>query len=188
MKKKILAVALAVAMLAIVGYNTIAYFTSTDDAVNTITAGKLEIAVNEYKDGVKTAAGEDGVTLKFTDVKPGDICPKVAKVESLTGSIDAWIRVKVTMAWDKADLLTDNTVVTLTTADGWTLNTDGYYYYSTKVSTASETEFLKEVKFNAETMGNAYQGAVLTVTVKAEAVQFANNGATVDAAKGWPNA
>ena len=36
-------------------------------------------------------------------------------------------------------------------------------------------------------MGNEYQGAVATVTVQAQAVQTANNGDTVQDAKGWPS-
>ena len=37
-------------------------------------------------------------------------------------------------------------------------------------------------------MGNEYQNATATVDVSAQAVQTANNGATVMDAQGWPNA
>ena len=37
-------------------------------------------------------------------------------------------------------------------------------------------------------MGNEYQNATATVDVFAQAVQTANNGATVMAAQGWPKA
>ena len=35
-------------------------------------------------------------------------------------------------------------------------------------------------------MGNEYQGATATVDIVAQAVQTANNGATVEDATGWP--
>ena len=59
-KKKILALCLIVCMLAIaVVGGTLAYFTDTDDAVNTFTAGNVEIDLTEAvvaKDDVRTSA------------------------------------------------------------------------------------------------------------------------------------
>ena len=73
----------------------------------------------------------------------------------------------------------------LNTAD-WT-EKDGYYYYTKALKPGEVTApVFTSVTFNA-TMGNEYQNATATVNVSAQAVQNANNGATVMDAKGWPN-
>jgi len=65
MKKKILAIALVVAMLAIaVIGGTLAYFTDKDYAENTMTIGNIDIIQNEYE------YDENGDLVPFTQDKP----------------------------------------------------------------------------------------------------------------------
>lgn len=191
MKKRILTIALAVALVALAGYSTLAYFTATDTATNTVTAGKLEIVINEYDQKNPEEPVEennDGITLAFDNVVPGDTITKIVKIKSLEGNIDAYIRAKIDMEWDlneendPEESTASDAVVIPEFADGWLLGTDGYYYYDTAVSADTEIDFLNGLYFDFEEMGNEYQGATLTITITAEAVQSKNNAA----ANGWP--
>lgn len=191
MKKRILTIALAVALVALAGYSTLAYFTATDTATNTVTAGKLEIVINEYdQENPEEPVEEnnDGITLAFDNVVPGDMIAKIVKIKSLEGNIDAYIRAKIDMEWnlneenDPEESTASDAVVIPEFADGWSLGTDGYYYYATAVSADTEIDFLNGLYFDFEEMGNEYQGATLTITITAEAVQSKNNAA----ANGWP--
>lgn len=191
MKKRILTIALAVALVALAGYSTLAYFTATDTATNTVTAGKLEIVINEYdQENPEEPVEEnnDGITLAFDNVVPGDTIAKIVKIKSLEGNIDAYIRAKIDMEWDlneendPEESTASDAVVIPELADDWLLGTDGYYYYATAVSADTEIDFLNGLYFDFEEMGNEYQGATLTITITAEAVQSKNNAA----ANGWP--
>lgn len=191
MKKRILTIALAVALVALAGYSTLAYFTATDTATNTVTAGKLEIVINEYdQENPEEPVEEnnDGITLAFDNVVPGDMIAKIVKIKSLEGNIDAYIRAKIDMEWDlneendPEESTASDAVVIPEFADGWSLGTDGYYYYAAAVSADTEIDFLNGLYFDFEEMGNEYQGATLTITITAEAVQSKNNAA----ANGWP--
>ena len=46
-KKKVLALALAVCLVAVVSFSTLAYFTDTDTVTNTFTIGSIEIDTRE---------------------------------------------------------------------------------------------------------------------------------------------
>ena len=82
----------------------------------------------------------------------------------------------------------DTSLVELTrSADHWT-EKDGYFYYNAALKPGEVTApIFTAVTFKAD-MGNEYQNATATVDVFAQAVQTANNGATVMAAQGWPKA
>ena len=64
MKKKILVIALAVALLAMMVGGTLAYFTAEDEATNTFTVGSVRIEVNENGE----ATDED--TMEFGSLTP----------------------------------------------------------------------------------------------------------------------
>lgn len=212
MKKKILAAALAVLLVAVAGYGTLAYFTATGKATNIITAATLGIKINEYandddpskpENGVLIAEGAGGtvdgvsITIKKDGIVPGDIVSKIPKVEN-TETIDAWVRVKVTVSCTDAEgvaLSADPIEINYNTGSGatqWTLGTDGNYYYNGIVAPQGETgdetaQLFSTVTFDLEDTDNTYQGATVTITLDAQAVQSGNNGATVMAAGGWPS-
>ena len=95
MKKKVLAIALAVAMLAIVVSGTLAYFTDNDEVTNTFTVGSVKIEIFENNEAT------DSDTIEFderlTPVVSADpsqdesYIPKVVKVLN-TGLNAAYIR------------------------------------------------------------------------------------------------
>ena len=183
MKKKILLVTAVVICLAIAATGTLAYFTAEDMAHNVITTGGVEIAVQEWADEGKTKPFEN-----LTGVMPNTTVTKIAEIKN-TGASDAWVRVKVEKNIKlQGEGTSDTSLVelTLNTAD-WT-EKDGYYYY-TKVLKPGEVTapIFTAVTFKPD-MGNEYQNATATVDVTAQAVQTANNGATVMDAQGWPNA
>ena len=183
MKKKLLILSLAAICLAITAIGTLAYFTSEGTAHNVITTGGVEITVQEWADEDKQTPFED-----LEGIMPGMAVTKIAEIKN-TGASDAWVRVKVEKNIElQGEGTSDTSLVelTLNTAD-WT-EKDGYYYY-TKVLKPGEVTapIFTAVTFKPD-MGNEYQNATATVDVTAQAVQTANNGATVMDAQGWPNA
>lgn len=192
MKKKILAIALAVMLIAVAGYQTLAYFTAADEVTNTITADTLDIIINEYEEegADPVLSGLNGIGINVEDIVPGDTVPKIVKVENLEGSTDAWIRVRVVTSLTNSDdeplNLADPTTLVFNTTD-WTLHTDdGYYYYNAKLAGGAETTaLLDQVKFDVD-LGNEYQGSEFTIMISAQAVQARNNGDSALTAQGWP--
>ena len=184
MKRKLLILSALVICIAILAAGTLAYFTAEDKAHNVITTGGVEIAVQEWADKEKTEPFED-----LTGVMPNTTVTKIAEIKN-TGASDAWVRVKV----DKNIVLKidgvtpDTSLVELTlNSTDWT-EKDGYYYYTKALKPGEVTApIFTAVTFKAD-MGNEYQNATATVDVFAQAVQTANNGATVMAAQGWPKA
>ena len=183
MKKKLLILSLAAICLAITAIGTLAYFTSEGTAHNVITTGGVEIAVQEWADEEKTKPFED-----LTGVMPNTTVTKIAEIKN-TGASDAWVRVKVEKNIKlQGEGTPDTSLVelTLNTTD-WT-EKDGYYYYKEALKPGEVTApIFTAVTFKPD-MGNEYQNATATVDVVAQAVQTANNGATVMDAQGWPNA
>ena len=90
MKKKITAIFLCVALvaIAIVGAS-LAYFTDTKTATNTFTMGDVKITLDEAN-----ANGEGRVTSNEYNVYPGAVVNKDPTVQN-TGKNAAWIRAKV---------------------------------------------------------------------------------------------
>ena len=54
------------------------------------------------------------------------------------------------------------------------------------LETGASTDALFEEVLFATSMGNEYQNCETEILVTAQAVQFVNNGATVEEAAGWP--
>lgn len=183
MKRKLLILSVLAICIATLAAGTLAYFTSEGKAHNVITTGGVEITVQEWADEEKTKPFED-----LTGVMPNTTVTKIAEIKN-TGASDAWVRVKVEKNIKLQGKGTPDTglvELALNTAD-WT-EKDGYYYY-TKVLKPGEVTapIFTAVTFKPD-MGNEYQNATATVDVTAQAVQTANNGATVMDAQGWPNA
>ena len=184
MKRKLLILSTLAICLAIFAAGTHAYFTAEHTAHNVITTGSVAIAVQEWADEEKTVPFEE-----LTGVMPHTTVTKIAEIKN-TGASDAWVRVKVdkNIVLNAEGVTPDTSLVELTrnTAD-WT-EMDGYYYYTKPLKPGEVTApIFTAVTFKAD-MGNEYQNATATVDVFAQAVQTANNGATVMDAQGWPRA
>ena len=111
---------------------------------------------------------------------------KIAEIRN-TGASEAWVRVKVEK---NIRLQGEGTPdiglveLTLNTTD-WT-ERDGYYYSTKALKPGEVTAPIFTAVTFGTAMGNEYQNATATVDVFAQAVQTANNGATVLDAQGWP--
>ncbi len=99
-KKKVVVIALAVCLIAILSMGTLAWFNANDEITNdfkvatdaTVTDPEFSVKVTETAlDGTETA---DGVT--YYNVVPGKVIDKDPKITN-TGDYTQWIRVSVTM-------------------------------------------------------------------------------------------
>lgn len=107
MKKKILALVLCVAMLAIaIAGGTLAYFTDNEQATNEFAVGSVEIDLYEtvkHTDGADVVLAEEkdlgkgsdeATNYQYTNIQPGDTMTKIATVEN-TGKSDAYIALAI---------------------------------------------------------------------------------------------
>lgn len=189
MKKRIFALAVVLTCLSILASTTLAYFTDIGTARNVITSGGIGIQVIEQQlvGGIMQPWPETPVP-----VMPGTAVSKIASAKNLEQP--AWIRMNYTVTvYDAAGKTMDvpagelaEVIVIDANDDAWTQK-DGWWYYKTAVNTGETTAPLfEEVIFSGPHMDNKYQNCMVTVDVTAQAVQKANNGATVWEAKGWP--
>ena len=102
-KKKVLVIALAVCLVAILSMGSLAWFNASEDITNEFHMSTSEedpdaifsVDVWEYIDGDTTTPDYDGHT--FTDIVPGATYEKEPHIEN-TGSYSQWIRVKVSIS------------------------------------------------------------------------------------------
>lgn len=166
--KKITTLVASLALVAALGIGaTLAYFSDSDEAVNTITMGKIDMDLEEPKfDPDGDGEGE------IDDVDPGDSVYKDPTIIVKAGSEDAYLRAKITY-----EGLTDEKIEQLeagiTFSNGWVKSTDGYYYYQFKVEKDSEKNqtipFFTEVKIPFE--WNDMADKTFKINVNAEAIQ-----------------
>lgn len=184
MKKTLLIIALATVILLSATAGTLAYFTHEDTATNVITAGDIKISLKEMSES-------DNGLVPFEDiddVMPGMVVSKIVTVENVGGQA-AYVRLSVDTVLTLAEGVEGEVDLSLVTLDidteHWTLR-DGFYYYNEPLAAGAETEPLfTGVTFSNE-MGNMYQHSSASITVKAYAVQAANNSASALEAAGWP--
>ena len=188
MKKKLLACSLLVIGLSTAAYGTVAYFTHEDTATNVITAGDIQIALQEW-----TVPEEGGEPVPFEDVidvLPGAEVSKIVEVKNIGGQT-AYIRVAV----DKEIRLAAGVEGTPDTGliacdlntEYWT-EKDGWYYYNAPLNAGDTTEPLFTTVTFEKNMSNLYQNSSAVIRVTAQASQTAHNGDTAIEAAGWPDA
>lgn len=161
-KKAVIVSSVVLALLLVVG-GTMAWFTSNPEAIdNKFTAGTVKIRVNE--NGFKN----------LENVNPGDTHEKKVTIESL-GSKQTYIRVQLTPKWENADgiisELKEKEPTSYDIGGDWIEGEEGWYYYKDIMKGGETTPLIEEVKFDGPKMGDKYQGATFTLTIKAEAVQ-----------------
>lgn len=186
MKRRIFACAVIVATMALMGFGSMAYFSTDGTATNVITTGSISIELKEM------SLAEDGETLvpfqDQTDVMPGAQISKIVTVENI-GSSDAYIRISLKKAIELAEGQEGDIDLSLVTCDlnteDWT-EKDGYYYYNETLPAGGETTPLFTTVTFSTDMSNLYQNSKATIEVYAQATQAANNGSTALEAAGWP--
>ena len=185
MKKKITALCLCIAMvaIAIVGAS-LAYFTDTKTAANTFTLGNVKIALDE----ADINGGESRVTSNSYTVMPGAACPKDPIVHN-TGDNSAYIRAKVTVADWTAELakyfpdytgeLKDSlTLLVKSLNTGWTVEStdtaaNGDVTFVLKYASVLNKDASTPAMFNTVTIPTAIENGddFGAITVVAEAIQ-----------------
>ena len=115
MKKKIVSLALVVALIAIAAMGTLAYFTDTDDATNTFTTGDVAIDLTEAvvepdEKGNLVATDERQDVLEneeesydYGNLYPGQTIDKDPTIEVL-GSEDTYVAAKIIVTDGEGDL------------------------------------------------------------------------------------
>ena len=188
MKKRILYIAAIIICLSIITGGTLAYYTTSDTARNVITSGGVEVKVVEQL----VSGTLQSYSSQPIPVMPATTVRKTVSVESAEQS--AWVRMNYTLTVCDAEgkemeIPTDElakVVVIETDTTNWTLM-DGWWYYNTAIQSGEVTKPLfEEVAFSGPNMDNKYQLCTVVIDVTAQAVQQANNGATVWEALGWP--
>jgi predicted ribosomally synthesized peptide with SipW-like signal peptide len=181
-RKGLILIAAAMVFLSAAAIGTVAYFTATGTAVNTITAGNVRMLLHdENPDGA--AFPQDGMS----GLMPGDTVDKVVYVEN-TGDHAFYTRIKLknAIASEEGVLLSIDKIRLNIDETYWKLGTDGWYYCLSPVEQGGKTvPLFTQVAF-ASDMSNDYMSAEVTIEVVAQAVQKANNGDTVWQAAGWP--
>jgi predicted ribosomally synthesized peptide with SipW-like signal peptide len=161
MKKKILTLALVVALIAIMVGGTLAYFTADDEVTNTFTIGSVKIEI--WENGKETNDDTISFTKPLTPIvktNPSEdesYQAKVIKVKN-TGVNDAYIRTHIAIPTALVNYL-----VLDVDATGWTKLADStakvgevdytvytYDYNTAVVSDAFTTELLKGVYLAAD--------------------------------------
>lgn len=157
MKKKILTVALVVALIAIMVSGTLAYFSAEDEVTNTFTVGSVLIEIFENNEATDndTIKFEKPLTpvVKTTPSEDESYIHKAVKVQN-TGLNAAYIRTHLAIPTNLVNYL----VLDVDTANGWTqvavsdATKDGVAYtvytydYTNKVDpNAFTTDLLKGV-------------------------------------------
>lgn len=191
MKKKILYIAAILICLSIITSGTYAYYTTTDTARNVITTGGIEVKVVEQQLVNGTLQPYPSQPIP---VMPATTVSKIVSVQSTEQA--AWVRMNYTLTvYDadgkKMDIPADElakVIVITPDATNWTRQ-DGWWYCNTAIASGETAKPLfEEVEFSGPEMDNKYQGCKVVIDVTAQAVQQANNGATVWEALGWPEA
>ncbi len=112
MKKKILSIALVVAMVAVIAAGSLAYFTDKDNATNTFTTGKVDITLNDkFEQGSKllpAVVDEEDNILNAVD--------KVVSVTNNNDSEEAYVRVHIAVPKSICPLIG---LWTMDGAEGW---------------------------------------------------------------------
>ena len=182
MKKKLVAAALILLLVCGMAGGTTAFYTTIGEATNVITTGGIEVVLQEWAD-------EDGTPfVDVINVMPTQEVTKIVTAKNV-GPNAAWVRMRLEKTLQLAEGVEgeadpDLVLLDINTAD-WT-EKDGWYYCNVQLQPGvTSAPLFTKVVCSAD-MGNMYQKSTATVYVVMQAVQVANNGASVLEAAGWP--
>lgn len=186
MKRKLLAGALILGVIALSAFGTLAFFTTEDTATNVITAGSIKIELNE-----RALADGQTDTVDFEDkinVVPDTAVSKIITVKN-TGEHPAYVRVlvgKQILLCDGKEGQADVSLIEMNFNTEYWTEKDGCWYYGKCLEAGQETEPLFTAVTFSKDMDNTYQNSTASLTVKAFGVQSENNGSASLEAAGWP--
>ncbi|SDI38672.1 hypothetical protein [Proteiniclasticum ruminis] len=186
--KRIIAVLAITSILAVMVFQTLAFFTAEDTALNRVTMGNVALILNDDTIDPETEDLKPFPVEGFDLVMPGDVIDKIVSVTN-DGDNPIWVRVRldrsIILAGEAADV--DFNVLGLDLNDeDWTEGTDGWFYYNEILAPGETTENLFTQVTFPTSLGNAFMNARVEIDVLAQGVQSQNNGVTVQEAAGWP--
>ncbi len=169
--KRIIALAGTVALVGVVGVGaTLAYFTDTDNTLNTVTMGHVDIDLDE------PIFSEENENNTIENVTPNQTITKDPTITVKAGSESCYLRAKVQINglepnWD-AELLEGINI----DDSQWILSDDGYYYFQYAVGkTGVDQKFkLFDTVTIPEEWGNEMTDKTFTIGITAEAIQADN--------------
>jgi hypothetical protein len=181
LKLRLLIFSLAAIVATLISQGTLAFYSVIGTATNVVTSGNIKLAIHETS-GDGTPFPEEGVY-----VIPGQIVSKRATVENICGH-PFYLRVKLVDEIDSEELSSEDCFGIDINDSAWTVREDGYIYYNEVLEPGATTPpVFTEVEIIGDKIDNKYIGRVLTLTVKAFAVQQENNPAQHPwEAEGWP--
>lgn len=201
-KKKVLVLALAVIMIAILSFSTLAWFSDDDEVTNDfmIAGSGTEDPDDIFSVDVWENNDEEDDGLDFEDILPGDELEKEAYVKN-TGSYDQYIRVTMTIS-DWAEI---KDLITIDLAEGfqdnWKITSDGVgceegnlkvtndksvengnlvvvMFLNKKLAVGEEVKVMDLVKISTEATRDDFKSANFAdgfqIDIKADAVQTKN--------------
>lgn len=165
MKKKIISIALVVAMIAIIAAGSFAYFTDNEVKNNEFTVGKVDITLTEPN-------WETQGKIDADTVYAGEPLAKDPTVTVADNSNPCFVRVKVEnldQFGSKGDITYRTDYVTGKLGENWVEGENGYFYY-TKVLEAGQTT---DALFDQVVMPTGLTGGenAEDIVVTAQAVQ-----------------
>lgn len=193
-KKKILVVALAVCLVAIISMGTLAWFQASDEVTNIFKVSTDSNQQPDFKiDIFEHEADEDGQISNvevdsntYENVAPGDQLFKDPTVRN-AGQYDQWVRINVTLedyaAWeailgtgfDFSTLLKG--VSTDWSLDHSTIGTDTLVYYKdAKLAVGAESTLFEGVSIPGEEFTVANMPTQFNLKIVADAIQADNTG------------
>lgn len=168
--KKILGGAAAIILGVSVVGGSLAWFTSSDEAINSFKALNVKASIVEEFD-----------KLGAMEMVPGDIVKKDVDIK-IDSSAPTFVRVKITKGWSKTELEGNNIKLNYTDGVTDTNPTEGkwyqdgeYLYYIGVVKEGDVLNLLDSVEFVPGDNDNIYQDADMKVNVELEAIQAENN-------------
>lgn len=186
--KRIIAVLAITSILAVMVFQTLAFFTAEDTALNRVTMGNVALILNDDTINPETEELEPFPVEGFDLVMPGDVIDKIVSVTN-DGDNPIWVRIRldrsILLAGEAADV--DFNVLGLDLNDeDWTEGADGWFYYNEILAPGETTENLFTQVTFPTSLGNEFMNAEVEIDVLAQGVQSQNNGLTVQEATGWP--
>ena len=186
--KRIIAVLAITSILAVMVFQTLAFFTAEDTALNRVTMGNVALILNDDTINPETEELEPFPVKGLSLVMPGDVIDKIVSVTN-DGDNPIWVRIRldrsILLAGEAADV--DFNVLGLDLNDeDWTEGEDGWFYYNEILAPDETTENLFTQVTFPTSLGNAFMNAEVEIDVLAQGVQSQNNGLTVQEAAGWP--
>lgn len=210
MKKraKLIAAAVSLGALMTVG-GTLAWFTDSETATNTVTTGYVDLAIQENmpteqdqeNNGYTAIKEADGSGIIYSGLTPG---AKIQKDPSIfyKGSVDAYVRYRVKSEPTDVDPTFNGGDLSKALSfykDGeqiggedWVSGDDGWYYVvdendNPKRIEAKDGEPVEVIDklfdevYVSEALGNKFANKEITINIEAEAVQADNIGENINA-------